>query len=267
MNPVRLVISNQRGGVAKTTTVLALAHHQASRGRKVLIIDTDPQGSIAMILGLRTEQKSLYNLLIQQFSFEDCITKYNEQIDIILSDRNTTLAETILTGQTARELIFRHLLTKLDNVYDIVLIDVAPSITLLQTCAMMYAERILVPVTMDPLSLAGAMASIQTARTLNELFQANIQIVALLPVNVDVRLQMTRLIGSSLDNFAKAHSLPVLPAVRTDATVTKATRKKKILQDYDPLSRSAIDYTTAFDRLEPILGLPETAYVQQAAQE
>lgn len=255
--PVRIVVSNQRGGVAKTTTVMTMARYHADLGRRVLIIDTDPQGSIAVVLGLRPEARSLHSFLIKQFVFEDCLTKVHDRIDVLMSDRDTAATEAILMGHTARELTFQHAFSQVDQNYDVVLIDVAPSITLLQTCAMIYAGRVLIPVTMDPLSLTGAMASIETAKTLNRLFQTRIQVVGLLPVNVDNRLQMARLIGTSLQALAEQLAIPVLPEIRTDATVAKAARNRQFLQDFAPSSRVVSEYTEACRKLDEILNLDD----------
>ena len=68
-----------------------------------------------------------------------------------------------------------------DSVYDVVLIDVSPSITLLQTCAMVYAERVLIPIAMDTLSFQGAMASIEASKSLNQLLRSNIRTIGLYP--------------------------------------------------------------------------------------
>jgi cellulose biosynthesis protein BcsQ len=106
----------------------------------------------------------------------------------------------------------------------------------------MYAQQLLIPLTMDPLSLQGAYAAIQSSKTMNELFKVNIRPVAVLPVQVDRRLQMTDTIMASLDALAKQYDTPVLPAVRTDSTVPKATRAKKFLVDFDPRCKAVEDY-------------------------
>lgn len=126
------------------------------------------------------------------------------------------------------------LLTPVEKDYDAVIIDCPPAISLLQSCALMYSQQILIHLTMDPLSLQGAYAAIQTSATLNRLFRANILPVAVLPVQVDRCLQMTDVILDSLQSLSKEYSIPLLPAVRTDSTVPKATRARKFLSDFDP---------------------------------
>jgi len=154
---IKLVISNQRGGVAKTTTATTLARLWADRGRKVLLIDTDPQGSVGMSLGLKAD-KFLHHFVVYNHLFESCLVHATPNIDVLCSSRETIQAEASLMGVPAREMSFSLLFSKVDEPYDIVIIDVAPSITLMQTCAMVYAQSVLIPVSMDTLSLQGAGA-------------------------------------------------------------------------------------------------------------
>jgi chromosome partitioning protein len=140
-----------------------------------------------------------------------------------------------------------------DKNYDVVLIDVAPSISLLQTCGMLYAKQLLIPVSMDPLSLQGAAASIETARTLSTLFNIPVKTVGLLPVMVDRRLQITETVLESLKAIGERAGVPLLPPIRTDATVTKATRQRQFLVDYDPKCKAVEDYNIACDALFELL--------------
>lgn len=250
---MRLVVANQRGGVAKTTTVITLARAFAESGRKVLVIDTDPQGSIQGVLGLKAGEKTLHNFLVKQYTFRDCLMSPNPNIDILCSARDTVQTEAILMGQVARELVFQSIFPTVDSSYDVVLIDVAPSISLLQTCAMIYARQILIPVSMDPLSLQGAAASMETANTLSSLFKIEIRTVGILPVMVDRRLQITEAVLESLKLLSARQKTPLLSPIRTDATVTKASRRKEFLIDFDPKSKALEDYSVVFKELTTIL--------------
>jgi chromosome partitioning protein len=240
---IRIVVSNQRGGVSKTTTTTTLAREFADLGKRVLIIDTDPQGSVSTILKLKPE-RTLYNFIIDKMRFEDCIVKVRENIDVICSSRETTKVETILMGQVAREHTFDQVFSAVDGAYDIVLIDVSPSITLLQTCSMVYTEQVLIPIGMDTLSFQGAMASIEAAKSLNNLLKSNIKTVGLLPVMVDRRLAMTSMVLDSLNGLSQGMSIPLHTPIRTDQTVAKAARAGEFLVDYDPKCKAIEDYKT-----------------------
>jgi chromosome partitioning protein len=248
---IRLVISNQRGGVSKTTTTTTLARDFADRGKRVLVIDTDPQGSISSVLNLKPKH-GLYNFVIEKLLFDDCIVKVSDNIHVLCSSRETTKVETILMGQVAREHAFSQLFSQVEKDYDVVLIDVSPSITLLQTCAMVYAERVLIPIGMDTLSFQGAMASIEASKSLNQLLKASIRTVGLLPVMVDRRLAMTTTVLDGLEGMSKGMSIPLLHSIRTDQSVTKAARAGAFLIDYDPKCKAVEDYHQVADELETI---------------
>jgi chromosome partitioning protein len=245
---IRLVIANQKGGVGKTTTALNLARCFAEAGLKVLLLDTDPQGSVGASLNLKPPHY-LYHLIISNYRFRDCVISVRPEIDVVCSNRETTDAEAILIPRTGRELILQAVLSPIEKDYDVVMINCPPAISLLQSCALMYAKQLLIPLTMDPLSLQGAFAALQTTATLNSLFNAGISPVAVLPTLVDRRLQMTEVIMQSLQKMVEDHRIPLLPAIRTDSSVTKATRAKTFLMDFDSRSKAAEDYRACSARL------------------
>src|SRR5690348_8143911 len=117
---LRLVVSNQRGGVAKTTTTVTFARYLADLGKRVLIIDTDPQGSISPVLGLKADGRSLHNFIIRKQAFRDCLVSAGDRIDVLPSNRETVQTEAILMGETARELTFQSIFPAIDGGYDAV---------------------------------------------------------------------------------------------------------------------------------------------------
>lgn len=265
---IRLTISNQRGGVGKTTTAITLARCFADRGMKVLLLDTDSQGSIAAVLGLKP-QSFLYDFLIQKLAFRECIVPAHPNIDVLCSNRYTLEAESAITATTFREFTFEHIFADHESAYDVVLVDVAPSITLFQTCAMVYTQQILIPVDMDVLSVQGATSSIQGGDTLNKMLRRglNVRAVGLLPIKVDRRLAMTDTVLNTLEDIANKRNVPLLPAIRTDQAIFKASRARQFLADFDPKCKALEDYNQAADQILALLqGKPnaEQLHVQTA---
>jgi chromosome partitioning protein len=231
-----------------------LARCFAEKGLRTLLIDTDSQGSISTILGLKP-QYHLYDFLIKQIAFKECIVSAHPLIDVLCSDRKTTEAEDIIAGHTLREITFEQLFAEYEHGYEAVLIDVAPSITLFQTCAMVYTRKVLIPVGMETLSVQGASASIQAADALNTFFKRtpSIQTIGILPVMVDRRLQMTDAVLNALEEMSAKKAVSLLPLIRTDAAVVKAARSRQFLADFDPRSKALEDYVKAADALLSVL--------------
>jgi chromosome partitioning protein len=250
---IRLTIANQRGGVGKTTTVHTLGRTWADQGLKVLLIDTDPQGSLAEVLGLRSQNK-LHNLLIENIRLEECVAKAHERLDVLLSDRTTAQTENILSGRMGKEFALEMAMAEVEQAYDVVLVDVAPSISNLLTCAMIYTRQILIPVAMDLLSIQGAAAAITTADAINRSFprmltENPVRVLAVLPVMVDHRLQLTQATFRQLHSMFDSSGVQILPEIRSDMNVKKAERARKCLVDYDPKSRAISDYAAAAAQL------------------
>ena len=252
---IRIVCLNQRGGAAKTTTATTLARIFAERNLKTLLIDCDSQGSVSAILGLKPKLH-LSDLLMQRLALDECIVKAHDKLDVLCSDRKTTEAEQAIAGQIARETVFEQFFAEPEKAYEAVLIDVAPSITLFQTCAILYTRQVLIPVAMETMSVQGCLASIQAADALNRFFRRDppIKCVGILPVMVDRRLQMTSTVLDALADISAKTGVSVLPQIRTDTTVPKAARERTFVVDLDPRCKAVEDYNSCADALLQQLG-------------
>jgi chromosome partitioning protein len=247
---LKFVVSNQRGGVGKTTTATTLARCFADKGMKTLLIDTDSQGSIQQILGLKPEY-ALYDFLIGQIALKTCIVAPHPMMDVLCSDRRTMEAEDVITSRMGREMTFEQAFGPHEAGYDAIIIDVAPSLNLFQTCAMMYTRNVLIPAAMDSLSATGAASNFQAMDTINRMFKVHppIRSIGLLPVIVDRRLQMTDLVLETLEGLSARTETPVFTVVRTDTAVVKAGRQRMFLADYDQKSKALEDYNKVADQL------------------
>jgi chromosome partitioning protein len=240
---IRIVIANQRGGSAKSTTTAVLARCFCDRGMRVLVIDADPQGSLAVILGLNPPA-FLNDLLIEKLAIRECVVNAKPNLDIICGNRFTTDAETKTMGLPGSEFLFRHLLVDYEKNYDVVLIDVAPSISLFQTCAMVYTQNVLVPVDMDILSVQGATSTIHACETLNRMLERglNIRPLGILPVKLNRRLAVTEMVLDTLSSISERREVPIYTPIRTDQAVVRAAADRQFLADYDPKSKALEDY-------------------------
>jgi len=245
-----------------------MARYLADNGMKVLIIDTDSQGSITPLLGLKPVA-TLYDFIVKNFRFEECLTPAQANIHVLCSSRNTSEAEHHILTQVYREFVFEKMFVPYENQYDAILVDVAPSISLLQTCAMIFCRQVLIPVAMETLSLQGCTASINMASVLNSQFRdgtVNVRTVGILPVMVNPRLQMTDLVMNALKELSEVHRVPILPSIRQDVEVVKAAKMRKFLADHAPNSRALADYNDAMKQLlDHLASGKDTGYQRQAS--
>jgi chromosome partitioning protein len=262
MKPIRLTVSNQKGGVGKTSTVLTLARCFADSGRRVLMIDTDPQGNLwGTLSGLerfRNGGKPKY-FIHQMFSDEpvaatQMTVEVHDKISCIFSDRRMFFAESRLAGTTAKELILNSLLSVAEQQYDVILFDVAPSISHIQTCAVAYTRNVLIPVGMDNLAVDGALSSLQTVDILNRMLKLDCRCVGFMPTMVDNRLSATEIVLHALQERSAELKIPLLPGIRTDQAVNRSLRAGKFLQDNDPKSKALEDYQSVCKILIDTLG-------------
>ena len=254
---IRLVIVNQRGGVGKTTAAVNYAWYLANkRSQRTLLVDTDSQGSVGVMLNLKPKHY-FSHFLVNKFRLDECVIAAGNNLDVLCGNKDTVQAESALAGAVVRELALKLMLEPYESNYDAVVIDVSPSINLLQTCALVYARNAVIPVNMDLLSLNGANAAYDMIRLLNDLIKADIRAIGLMPCQVDQRLSVTTLVRQGLEKMSEMFRIPILPAIRTDQSVNKAFRARKALLEHDPGAKAAYDYVAAFEQITASIEGPQ----------
>ena len=155
----------------------------------------------------------------------------------------------------ARERLFEDVFTNFDEVYEAVIIDVAPSISLMQACAMVYARHFLIPVAMDSLSVSGAGASLFYASTISRACRVPIKPIALLPTIVNKRIGLTEIVMNMIHALGQQNNIPTIGPIRTDTAVGKAHRAHQFLADFDPKSKALEDYELVANQLLEFFGM------------
>lgn len=261
---IKFVVCNQRGGVGKTTTTQALARYFSDQGLRTLMIDTDPQGSLGLTLSL-PRKMSLRDLLIDGVNFDECKVVISETLHLIASNRDTAKADIELTQRPAGELAMIRAMKPVDLAYEAIVIDAPPSVNLIQACSMAYTGQVLLPVSMDMISMYGLMSTTESVKSLCDYMQIDIRLLGVLPTMVDRRLALTTQVMNVLEEWCEKQGVTLLPTIRTDSSVGKSQRVRSFLVDYDPKCRAWEDYQAVGRKIMEILDVQSTAQTQTTA--
>ncbi len=182
-----LVLANQKGGVAKTTTTLNLGVALKDRGCRVLALDLDPQSNLSMSQGIDIESLSttMYDVLVGGVSLAEVIQA--REVDVAAAGIELAGAELALSGMIGRERALERAIKPFRDLYDFILIDTPPSLGLLTVNAMVAADGVVVPVQCEYLSLRGLAQLRQTLAQVREHLNPRVDIVGIIPTMYDGR--------------------------------------------------------------------------------
>ena len=182
-----MAFANQKGGVAKTTTTLNLAVAFAESGHRVLCIDLDPQGNLTMSQGIDPDKvdKSMYDVLVHDAPIRDVI--HEREIDIAVASIDLAGAEIAMSMKIGRERSLEKALKEVLDDYDFVCIDTPPSLGLLTINALTAADKVIVPVQCEYLSMRGLVQLQNTLKMIQENLNPGVKIEGILPTMLDSR--------------------------------------------------------------------------------
>jgi chromosome partitioning protein len=185
--PKVIAFANQKGGVAKTTTALNLAVAFSEKGFRVVCVDMDPQANLTMSQGIDPDslEKSMYDVLVHHLSIREVIRK--REVDVACASIDLAGAEIAMSTMIGRERSLEKAFRAIDDDYDFICIDTPPSLGLLTINALTAADKVIVPVQCEYLSMRGLVQLQNTLQMIRENLNPDVEIEGILPTLMDTR--------------------------------------------------------------------------------
>jgi chromosome partitioning protein len=204
-----IALANQKGGVAKTTSVASLGAAFAEQGRRVLLVDLDPQACLTFSLGVDpdTVESSVHDVVVGGAEVADVIVHCEEGIDLVPSTIDLAGAEAVLLSRPAREYVLQSALDGVRRDYDIILLDCSPSLGVLTLNALTAAQGLIIPMPCEMLGHRGVGQLLDTVRDVKRILNKKLRVIGILPTLFDGRSNHSREV---LDDVGERYGLPVL---------------------------------------------------------
>jgi chromosome partitioning protein len=248
--PTVFAVANQKGGVAKTTTVHALGTALAEHGKRVLLVDLDPQGCLTFSLGIDPNdlQRSLHDVFVHRTPATEILLKVGD-VHLLPASIDLAGAEVHLLTRAGREYTLARALDQVKGDYDMVLIDCPPSLGVLTINGLTAADEVLVPLQCETLSHRGVGQLLETIADVRSFTNPSLQVRGVIATMFDSRTKLGREV---LENVREKYGLDVLePPVPKSVKVAEAPGKGRSVLQHASRSASAEAYRQLAATLEP----------------
>lgn len=239
----KIAVINFKGGTGKTTTVINVGAGLAKRNKRVLLIDTDAQGSLGLSLGI-SYKNSLADVLTRQATIQECVVRARKNLYVIPSDSSLMLAQKALASYVNWQATLGTILQPIEQDYDFILLDCAASITILNINALNYATEVFIPTQVEYLSLAGLNQVLENLARIRypghprkEVIDLGISLI--IPTMYDMRTRQSR---ELLNELRQTYGRHVAHPIRINVRLSEAPSRQQTIFEYAPRSRGAFDY-------------------------
>jgi chromosome partitioning protein len=235
-----IAFANQKGGVAKTTTTLAVAAALAERSNRVLAIDMDPQGALTYSMGVEPDEldETVNDVLIRRLPIEKVLI--TREVDLVPANIDLAGAEAVLLAKTGREYALQRALRDVDARYDFVLIDCPPSLGILTINALTAAHEVAIPLQCEALSHRGVGQLIETLADIRHFTNPNLEVLGVIPTMFDGRSIHSRKV---LEDVGERYKVKVLePPIRKSIRLAEAAQAGSSILSYAPTHPAADAY-------------------------
>lgn len=234
-----IVIANQKGGVGKTTMSINLSVALAQEGKRVLLIDLDPQGNATSGLGInKNVEKTAYEVLIRGMPVEECVTPTPyANLSILPANMNLAGAGIELAGMDFREFLLKRSLEKVREHYDCILMDTPPSLGLITVNAFVAADQILIPMQCEYFALEGVSQLVKVYESMKNFANPELEILGVVLSMVDFRNKLTDAVATEIRNYFNGKVLETI--IPRNIRFAEAPSFGQPIQAYAPDSKGA----------------------------
>lgn len=245
-----LAFSNQKGGVGKTTAAVNIAATLGAKGKRVLLIDSDPQGNAGSAVGVERNKvkKDLMNVLIEDTPLKEAIVPTEfKGLSVVPATMGLAGAELELAGRDKREFVLKKALAAVAEDYDFIIIDCPPSLGLLTIGALTAADQVIVPMQCEYFALEGLSALSYTIRQVKRLYNPSLIIGGIILSMYDGRLNLSLQVKNEIQKYFPGKIFKY--AVPRNVRLSEAPSHGKPIYYYDKYSRGGIAYMGIVDEL------------------
>lgn len=248
-----IALMNQKGGVGKTTTTVNLGAALAEMGKRVCLVDLDPQAHLTINYGIEPSGDicSLYNILVEGASFLEAVRKVADRIAIVPSSIDLAAAEVELVSVLGRETLLKKRLEAAQHDFDFVLLDCPPSLGLLTLNALAVADEVIIPMQPHFLALQGVAKLLETVQLVNKRINPKLKVSGIVLTMYDSQTKLSSEVVAELNSFIVDALGKPLPWATARIFKSKIRRNIKLAEspsfgqhiiDYEPASNGAADY-------------------------
>ena len=233
-----IAVANHKGGVGKTTSVQNIGVGLANLGKKVLLVDLDPQANLSDAFGYEEVEVSIYDAMTEKAALP--ILKISDKLDIIPSSLDLSVAEIELSAVTAREYVLKELLIPVAEQYDFVLIDCPPSLGLLTINGLTACTEVYIPLDAQYFSMKGLDKLMFIINQIKKRLNQEIEITGVFLTQFDSRIVVNRNVGDMIENYFPNKVFKT--RIRRNVALVESPIEDKDIYQYAPNSNGAKDY-------------------------